>query len=119
MGTRHNSERSLDTAARGQLRGTHACCLRQPYLGTYLPALISAEEVLTARAAMHAVISTPLADGEAEAFFAPGQRFTIWADAVVGHMMQAHGLIGHGIIARPNSSPLSSAHGDRVEGKGC
>jgi hypothetical protein len=84
---------------------------------THFPALISAEEEVTARAAIHAVISTPLADGEAEAFFALGQRFTIWADAVVGHVMQAHGLVGQGIIAYPVSLPLSNAHGGRVEGK--
>jgi hypothetical protein len=105
-----------ENAARGHLGRTHASCLVQPCHGTYFPALISPEEEVTARAAIPALISTPLADGEAEAFFAPGQRFTIWADAVVGHAIHADRLIGQGIIACPVAVPLSGAHG-RVDGK--
>jgi hypothetical protein len=44
-----------------------------------------------------------LTDGEAEAFFAPGQRFTIWSDAVVGYTICADGLVGYGIISRPSA----------------
>ena len=32
-----------------------------------------------------------LADGEAEALFAPGQRFTIWADGVVDRTIRPEG----------------------------
>lgn len=42
-----------ETAARGQLGGMHACRLLQPRHGMYFPAVISAEEELTARAAVH------------------------------------------------------------------
>ena len=106
-----------ENAAQGHLGRTHTCCLVQPCHGTYFPALISPEEEVTARATIPAVISTPLADGEAEAFFAPGQQFTIWADAVVGHAIHADRLIGQGIIAYPLAVPLSRAHGYKVDGK--
>jgi hypothetical protein len=107
-----------ENAGRGHPGRTHASCLVQPCPGRYFPALISAEEEeVTARAAIPAVISTPLAAGEAEAFFAPGQRFTIWADAVVGHSIHADRLIGQGIIAYPVALPPSGAHGGRVDGK--
>jgi hypothetical protein len=48
---------ACETAARGQLGGTPICCLFQPYRGTYLPALISAEEALKCAGRNNAVIS--------------------------------------------------------------
>jgi hypothetical protein len=36
-----------------------------------------------------------------QAFFTSGQRFTIWADAVVGDTIRACGVVGDGVIARP------------------
>ena len=107
-----------ENAARGDLGRTHACCLVQPCHGTYFPAVISpAGEQLATRALLRVTLSAALATGEAEAFFAPGQRFTVWADAVVGHAIQADRLIGQGIIASPVALPLSSAHSDKVDGK--
>jgi hypothetical protein len=106
-----------ENAARGHLGRTHACCLVQPCHGTYFPAVISPEEELITQPVLHVTLSTALAPGEAEAFFAPGQRFTVWADAVVGHAIHADRLIGQGIIAYPIALPLSMPHGGRVDGK--
>jgi hypothetical protein len=52
---------------------------------------------------VHVVVTAVLTDGEAEAYFAPGQRFTIWSDAVVGHAVCADGLVGYGVISRPSA----------------
>jgi hypothetical protein len=84
----------------------HACCLVQPaYHHEYFPAVISRDEEPPLSPARHAVMTIALADGEAEAFFAPGQRFTIWADGTVGRTIRAEGLIGYGVISR-RTSPL-------------
>jgi hypothetical protein len=58
--------------------------------------VIETEEEQPQRGVAHALITTTLYDGEAGAFFAPGQRFTIWADALVGHTIRADGLVGYG-----------------------
>jgi hypothetical protein len=112
---------TLDPAARddaepGHLGGTHTCCLLQPCPGTYFPAVISPDEGVPLRPGDHAMVSTALGDGEAEAFFAPGQRFTIWADAVVGHTIQAGGLVGRGVISCPVPWPPPRAHDGRADG---
>jgi hypothetical protein len=106
----------LDPAAgengvRDHLGRTHTCSLIQPCHGTYFPAVISPDGDLTARAMTPAVVSTALATGEAGAFFAPGQRFTIWADAVAGHAILADRLLGYGVIACPLSSPPPAYEG--------
>jgi hypothetical protein len=105
-----------DDAARGCLGGMHTCCLVQPCHGKYFPAVISPDEELSARPAIHAVVSIALGDGEAEAFFAPGQRFTIWADAVVGRTIQPDGPAGQGVISCPLPWPPPCAHDDRADG---
>jgi hypothetical protein len=107
---------TFDPAARqdcapGHPRGTRACCLVQPGQGEYFPARISWDKELPVRPEVRAVVCLALADGEAEAFFAPGQRFTIWADAIVGQTIRADGMIGHGVISSsPVSLPLPRAH---------
>ena len=53
-------------------------------------------------------------DSETWAFFTPGQRFTIWADAVVGDTIRACGLVGYGAIARSVSSPALRAPRDEA-----
>ncbi len=56
----------------------HACCLIQPFRHRdYFPAVISRDEETPMPPAGRAVMTIALADGEAEAFFAPGQCFTI------------------------------------------
>jgi hypothetical protein len=88
--------------ARGCLDATHIY-LVQPGRSRYFPAVISADGELPMPPAVPAVVTTALADGEVEAFFAPGQRFTLWANAVVGHTIRARGLAGHGVISRSGS----------------
>jgi hypothetical protein len=100
----------LDPAAREDAPrpdpgGTRACCLLEPSRYTYFPAVISLGTEQPARTAARALVTISLRDSEAGAFFAPGQRFTIWADAVVGHTVQAHGLIGYGVISPTQPPP--------------
>jgi hypothetical protein len=89
-------------------------CLVEPSRYTYFPAVISVDDGRPARPAAHALVTITLHDSEARAFFAPGQRFTIWADAVVGHTVQAHGLIGYGFISQPVSPPPPRAPRDKA-----
>ena len=86
-------------SARGHLGGTRSCCLVQPGYHEYFPAQISWDKQLPVRPGVRAVVHVALADGTAEAFFAPGQRFTIWADAVIGQTITADGKLGHGVAA--------------------
>ena len=93
---------TLDTAAReGPARGltsrmraltAHDCCLLQPFCyRVYLPAVISPDRELPLQPGGRVVVTIALADGEAEALFAPGQRFTIRADAVVDRTIRPEG----------------------------
>ncbi len=102
-----------DGAVQNRLGGTHACCLIQPGHGGFFPAVVSPDQERATRATWPALVSSALASGEAEAFFTPGQCFTIWADVIVGETIQARGLIGHGIIGYPISlpAPLARDHG--------
>jgi len=77
-----------------------ACCLIEPSYHQYFPAVISRDEEVPLRPGMHVVVTIALTDGEAGAFFAPGRRFAIWSDAVVGHTVRADGLVGYGVISR-------------------
>jgi hypothetical protein len=81
----------------------HACCLIEPFFHGYFPAMICRDEEFPPRRGVRVVVTIALADGEAEAYFAPGQRFTIWSDAVVGRTVRADGLVGYGVISRPNA----------------
>jgi hypothetical protein len=103
----------LDPAAREDTRrcalgGTLECCLVEPIRYTYFPAVISLDTEEPARAA-YALVTITLGDSETRAFFRRGQRFTIWADAVVGHTIQADGLIGYGVISHPVSPNAGAA----------
>jgi hypothetical protein len=95
-----------EDAARGHLGGPHTCYVVQPGHGKYFPAAICLEDdELPLRPGIRAVLSAALADGEAKTLFAPGQRFTIWADAIIGHTVVADDLIGHGVISHRVSLP--------------
>ena len=86
----------------------HACCLIQPARHReYFPAVICPDEELPPSAA-HAMMTIALADGEAEAFFALGRCFTLWADGTVGRTVRAEGLVGYGVICARQSPPLLS-----------
>jgi hypothetical protein len=91
----------------------HACCLVQPaYHCEYFPAVISRDAELPL--ARHAMMTIALTDGEAEALFAPGQRFTIWDDGMVGRTIRAEGLFGYGVIFSPASQPPGGLADDRL-----
>jgi hypothetical protein len=87
-----------EDAAQNHLDGTHTRCLVQPCDHKYFPAVISPDDERLTPPVVHAAVSAALDDSEADTFFAPGHCFTIWADAVVGHTIQADGLVGHGVI---------------------
>jgi hypothetical protein len=101
-----------DRAAR--TAGTLAGCLVEPSRYMYFPAVISLDTAQPARTAVHVLVTIALSDSEVGAFFTPGQRFTIWADAVVGHTVRARGLVGYGVISRPVSPPPSLAPRDEA-----
>ena len=110
--------RALGSARRTGTLTVHACYVLQPLTcGEYFPAMISRDEELRPpHPGGHAVVTIALADGEAEAFFTPGQRFTIWADGLVDHTIRAEGLVGYGIIRAPESPPLICDDGDGIRG---
>ena len=85
-------------AAPGYRYRTSIRCVVQPRDREYFPAVISLDEQPAAGPRVRAVVSVVLAGHEAAAFFAPGQHFTIWADAIVGHAIRGHGLAGYGVI---------------------
>ena len=60
------------------------------------------------------MVTIALADGEAEAHFAAGQRFTIWADGVVDRTIRPEGLVGYGVICARESPPLLSDDRGRI-----
>ena len=82
---------------------TRTFCLIEPSYRQYFPAVISQDEELPPGPGVHVVVTTVFTDGEAEAYLAPGRRFTIWSDAVVGRTVCADGLVGYGVISRPSA----------------
>lgn len=104
----------LDPAGDDAARcGTPASCLVEPSRYSYFPAVISTGKELPGRTVAQALVTIALHASEAGAFFGPGQRFTIWADAVVGHTIQVSGPLGYGIICQP-----ASAHGPHAASRG-
>lgn len=120
---------TLDAAAReGPTRGLtsrmrsltpHDCCLLlQPFCyRVYLPAVISPDRESPLQPGGRVVVTIALAGGEAEALFAPGQRFTIWADAVVDRTIRPEGLVGYGVICGRESPPLLCDDSDGIRSK--
>ena len=114
---------TLDAAVReGPARGLPSrmrahtaryCCLLEPFCyRVYLPAVISSDRGLPLQPGRRVVVTIALADGEAEALFGAGQRFTIWADGVVDRTIRPEGLVGYGVIcARESPPPLSDDSG--------
>jgi len=93
----------------------HHCYLLQPFCyRVYLPAVISPDRGLPLQPGSRVVVSIALADGEAEALFAPGQRFTIWADAMIDRTIRPEGLVGYGVICARESPPLLSDDSGRI-----
>jgi hypothetical protein len=90
-----------------------ACYLIQPRsLHRYFPATISLAEGPSAPPDAQVILTMTLSDSEAEAFFAPGEHFTIWADGIVGDTIRVEGRIGYGAICcRTASRPELAKHG--------
>jgi hypothetical protein len=112
----------LDPAAREDAAGCGpggmlACCLVEPSHRVYFPAVISLDSEGSPQAKAHALVAIALHDSEAGAFFAPGQRFTIWANAIVGHSVQPAGLAGSGAISQCLSPPAPRALGGETARK--
>jgi hypothetical protein len=113
----------LDAGARqGPARGcrglrpvaAHACYLVEPACcHDYFPAVIVWDEEPPRQPRGQAVVTIALADSEAEAFFSPGQQFTVWADVIVGRTLRAEGRVGDGVITRRMPPPAARA-GDEI-----
>ena len=102
---------------RAHARAARGCYLIQPFsCHEYLPAMISLDEGVPASPGRHALLTVALADREAEAFFRPGQCFTIWADGLVGSTVQATGRVGYGVIARRTSPARAPVDGSGIPG---
>jgi hypothetical protein len=102
---------------RARPRAVGGCYLIQPFsCREYLPAMFWLDEGVPASAGGPAVLTVALADGEAEAFFRPGQWFTIWADGLVGSTVQAMGRVGYGVIAPRMSPARAPADGTGIPG---
>jgi hypothetical protein len=67
--------------------------------GGYFPAAIFCGGSPSSQRVVHAIVHIPLLPGEADALFADGQSFSIWADAIVSDV-SVHGadLLGDGVI---------------------
>jgi hypothetical protein len=100
---------------RTRARSAGGCYLIQPFsCREYLPAMIWLDEGVPVSPGGHAVLTVALAGTEAEAFFCPGQCFTIWADGLVGSTVQAMGRVGYGVIARRVSPARAPADGNGI-----
>ncbi len=68
---------------RAHALAARGCYLIQPFsCHGYLPAMISLDEGVPVSPERHAMLTVALADSEEEAFFSPGQHFTIWPTAL-------------------------------------
>jgi len=99
------------SAARGYVDGTRTRCVVEVSGATYLPGRLSSTETPRPRSVAEAVLTTLMADGEAKDYFAAGQRFTIWADVIVGDRVRGDGLIGWGTVCGAES-PATPATND-------
>lgn len=90
-------------------------CVVQARHRRYFPGLLSRDKQPRPAPAVHAQLSVALNDGEAEAFFAPGQRFTVWTDATVGTTVCGDGFAGYGVIESQKSSAPPIAGADRTQ----
>ena len=101
--------------------GPRTRCVVQASRRQYFPGMLWRDMQPRPTPAVHAQLSVALNDGEAEAFFTPGQRFTIWADAIVGTTICGDGFVGYGVIESQKSSApppcrcrQDPANGDRA-----
>lgn len=87
-----DSLRRLLDATRGQ-------CVLQPCPGRSFPAGISVGGSTSYKSPVETIVRVRLLAGESEAFFATGQPFTLWADALVDdRAVCGEGSLGDGVI---------------------
>lgn len=102
---------------RAHARAARGCYIIQPFsCHGYLPAMISLDEGIPVSPGGHAMLTVALADREAEAFFGPGQYFTIWADGLVGGTVRAVGRVGYGVIVGRTSPARAPVDGNGIRG---
>jgi hypothetical protein len=97
------------SAAGAYLSGARTHCVIEPYHRKYFPALISCDNQPPPLGGLNILVRIALTDPEADVFFAPGQRFAIWADAIAGKTIRGEGLVGYGVISCQESPPPPSA----------
>jgi hypothetical protein len=93
------------------LDGTRTQCVVRSD-GRWFPAAISVCWSPSHSRPVHTVVRVRLLTGEPEAFFATGQPFTLWADAIVDDVsIRGEGLLGDGVITgdEPEVSPAISS----------
>jgi hypothetical protein len=94
---------ALDPSARANtvrrlLNGTRTQCVVQSD-DRWFPAAISVRWSPSHGRSVRAVVRVRLLAGEPEAFFAAGQPFAVWADAMVDdHTVRGEGRLGDGVI---------------------
>ena len=101
---------ALDQSARADvlrrlLDRTRFQCVLQPCDGRWFPAAVSAGGSPSQARPIRTVVRVRLLAGEPEAFFATGQLFTLWADAVVDDQtVRGEGRLGDGFILSQESA---------------
>lgn len=106
---------ACDSAAGAYLSRTRPHCVIEPSHRRYFPALISCDNQPPPLGSLSILVRIALTATEADVFFAPGQRFAIWADAIVGKTIRGEGLAGYGVITCRDSPPPPSAHDHAVQ----
>lgn len=113
---------ALDSSARADavrrlLDGTRPQCVIQQRAGRWFPAAVSVLWSPSQGHPVHLVVRVRLLHGEREAFFATGQPFTLWADAIVGDQtIRGEGLLGDGVITGDESAGSPVASSDEAPG---
>jgi hypothetical protein len=101
---------ALDPSARADavrrlLDGTRPQCVLQPCDGRWFPAAVRTGGSPSQGRSVHTVVRVRLLAGEPEAFFATGQLFTLWADAVVDDQtVRGECRLGDGVILSQESA---------------
>jgi hypothetical protein len=101
---------ALDPSARADtvhrlLEGTRTHCVVEPCDGKWFPASISVRWSPSHGCPVHTVVRVGLLAAEPAAFFAAGQPFTVWADAIVDDQtVRGEGRLGDGVIVSHESA---------------
>ena len=82
-------------SVRRLLDATRRQCVLQPCEGRWFPATVSVRGSPSHGRPVRTVVRVRLLAGEPEAFFAAGQPFTLWADAIVDdRAVRGEGRVG-------------------------